>query len=563
MGNKSNDNEIPEETRKKFDQWYLQQVFNHYRQVATLAAAHQQQQQHPSTLESGDGRRTSINGQTLQAALENPVGLLQTRLGLVKERKLSVDPCNTASSPNSLRDKPLIQSDQSSSGHQSSHFVRTRIRTSFDPELELPKLHKWFAENQHPTRGQIQLYVNELNSLDSRRGRKPLDINNVVYWFKNARAAHKRQELKFVNGSVGGSSGGNVTDHDNNNDCQNKNMNEVGQELGSSGHNGRNNHVRDEECDDSDPEDESGEDRTEDDNSSQFSHTLDLSVNNRNKRRRSDSLDSGNHVPITGDAMHTVKDEAMSEDEEEDEGPDSSDIESEKFFEKFYTHGLPTGLPFYSAANGSAAGSVIINGQSAIPFGVYGSNKIAGNGNNNNNNPDSPEAADSRRIRRSRTFIDPMTEVPRLEQWFAVNTHPTHSQIVRYTDDLNRLQYRMKFPKLEPKNIQFWFKNRRAKFKRLSLPPSSSSHLNTSVSSTATSSSHGLSPLGENVIPPSTSPPTSSHGPNTSSSSSSVTSSCSISPKSQGNNLSVSSSSPSSCLPPVTSALNIERLIGN
>lgn len=35
------------------------------------------------------------------------------------------------------------------------------------------------------------------------------------------------------------------------------------------------------------------------------------------------------------------------------------------------------------------------------------------------------------------------------------------------------MPYRQKFPKLEPKNIQFWFKNRRAKIKRTSgLSPS-------------------------------------------------------------------------------------------
>lgn len=73
---------------------------------------------------------------------------------------------------------------------------KTRMRTSFDPELELPKLQRWFADNQHPSRQQIQQYVRELNSLESRRGRKPLDVNNVVYWFKNARAAQKRAEVR-------------------------------------------------------------------------------------------------------------------------------------------------------------------------------------------------------------------------------------------------------------------------------------------------------------------------------------------------------------------------------
>lgn len=69
--------------------------------------------------------------------------------------------------------------------------------------------------------------------------------------------------------------------------------------------------------------------------------------------------------------------------------------------------------------------------------------------------------------KRNRTFIDPVSEVPRLEEWFMLNTHPSHALIARYTDELNALPYRQKFPKLEQKNIQFWFKNRRAKCKRM------------------------------------------------------------------------------------------------
>ena len=77
-------------------------------------------------------------------------------------------------------------------------------------------------------------------------------------------------------------------------------------------------------------------------------------------------------------------------------------------------------------------------------------------------------SSDDRR-KRNRTFIDPVTEVPRLEHWFSLNTHPSHSLVLRYTEELNRQPYRLKFPKLEPKNVQFWFKNRRAKCKRLKL----------------------------------------------------------------------------------------------
>ena len=82
--------------------------------------------------------------------------------------------------------------------------------------------------------------------------------------------------------------------------------------------------------------------------------------------------------------------------------------------------------------------------------------------------PLSLTSSDDRR-KRNRTFIDPVTEVPRLEHWFSMNTHPSHSLVLRYTDELNRQPYRLKFPKLEPKNVQFWFKNRRAKCKRLKL----------------------------------------------------------------------------------------------
>lgn len=73
----------------------------------------------------------------------------------------------------------------------------SRVRTSFDPELELPKLHQWFAENPHPSRLTLQMYVKELNSLASRQSRKLLEVHNLCYWFKNARAAYKRAELRL------------------------------------------------------------------------------------------------------------------------------------------------------------------------------------------------------------------------------------------------------------------------------------------------------------------------------------------------------------------------------
>ena len=51
---------------------------------------------------------------------------------------------------------------------------------------------------------------------------------------------------------------------------------------------------------------------------------------------------------------------------------------------------------------------------------------------------------DPEKRKRNRTFIDPVSEVPRLEEWFLLNTHPSHALIARYTDELNCLPYRQK-----------------------------------------------------------------------------------------------------------------------
>ncbi|CAF3580366.1 unnamed protein product [Rotaria sp. Silwood1] len=74
---------------------------------------------------------------------------------------------------------------------------------------------------------------------------------------------------------------------------------------------------------------------------------------------------------------------------------------------------------------------------------------------------------DYNRSRRNRIFIDPTSEVPKLEQWFAIETHPDHVLIERICSELNEGEYRTKFPKLESKHIRLWFKNHRAKVKRI------------------------------------------------------------------------------------------------
>ncbi|GIZ00036.1 uncharacterized protein CEXT_53141 [Caerostris extrusa] len=332
--------DIPDETRKKFDQWYLQQFFQHCRQVALLQQQHQQQQQQ----------------QQQQQHLHHH------------------HPHHPA----------IVPPGETITG-------RTRIRTSFDPELELPKLHRWFAENQHPSRLQIQQYVRELNSLESRRGRKPLDVNNVVYWFKNARAAHKKGLSRSVALRVTGFVALAVT-------AGRKSVAGVRTEWLA----------------------RRASDRAED--------------QRRTKRLSSEhsieSSDSGDEeVDVMEDISMTIDEPGIRED----------------YGETMQQNGGVSGNDSLVSQEGEADRQ----GSGNYPGRVLG-------------------RLEERR-KRNRTFIDPVSEVPRLEQWFSANTHPSHSQIVRFTQELNSMQYRQKFPKLEPKNIQFWFKNRRAKCKRLNL----------------------------------------------------------------------------------------------
>lgn len=94
---------------------------------------------------------------------------------------------------------------------------------------------------------------------------------------------------------------------------------------------------------------------------------------------------------------------------------------------------------------------------------------------NTNVSPGSKNRNQSNGSRRNRVFIDPISEVPILEHYFSIETYPDHYLIEKICENLNKGEYRYKFPKLESRNIQLWFKNHRAKLKRLKTNPSCSS----------------------------------------------------------------------------------------
>ncbi|XP_044251764.1 uncharacterized protein dve [Drosophila takahashii] len=453
---------------------------------------------------------------------------------------------------------------------------KTRMRTSFDPEMELPKLQKWFADNPHPSRQQIQTYVVQLNALESRRGRKPLDVNNVVYWFKNARAAQKRAEMR--GGSLGSamsalghaamngylsqhaplgqnssSSAGSqpmsmgnlsmshdylksplslksedidtMSQHSDDMDEEQSRPNtpqlplslttherhrssplmdeddeeaagererEQQQEREAKG-DGLNGSLNDEdrheksrdEMQDNEKENSGAEDRHQDaqDAQSELASANQLNNNNHNNSGSHNDQDVGS-TPKRATPKEEDDDLDMDEDEEDNEN-DASHLDEFRSPSPDLAGGVvphKDQLPFPMVPNSmfsqsfmymshyipafgqAAAGHPHHHAAAAAAAAGIQPNALMGGGGLNLSGISNEE-----RRKRNRTFIDPVTEVPKLEQWFAMNTHPSHNLILKYTEDLNTMPYRQKFPRLESKNVQFWFKNRRAKCKRLKM----------------------------------------------------------------------------------------------
>uniref|UniRef100_A0A8D8Z2X4 DNA-binding protein SATB1 n=2 Tax=Cacopsylla melanoneura TaxID=428564 RepID=A0A8D8Z2X4_9HEMI len=404
---------------------------------------------------------------------------------------------------------PAIQTVQSQYPTQ-----KTRMRTSFDPELELPKLQRWFMENPHPSRDQIKQYVHELNNLDSRKGRKPLDVNNVVYWFKNARAAQKRAETRSLVPGMHGLMSSSMNGYASS-DSAFKDLSPVSADEGRDEFDDEDDdeHISDIEDHDMHPPNDtplsltaadrvSNEgDRENDKKAEEQEHnnlTSEEDVANKendvdpkypeNKESTDIKRESeGEKSPTSIEAANiinnnnNIKEPPLSdfEDDETDDfdmedAPEKINRSSEE--EKRSNFGSPCPSDLEKLQNILPRSSLnpgfpMIPNAAMFNHNIMYMNQLYPGFNLGHHSPTPVQnmnmsMTDERR-KRNRTFIDPVSEVPRLEQWFILNTHPSQQLIEKYTNELNRMPYRQKFPRLEPKNVQFWFKNRRAKCKRL------------------------------------------------------------------------------------------------
>lgn len=423
---------------------------------------------------------------------------------------------------------------------------KTRMRTSFDPDHEIPRLQKWFQDNQHPTREQMLNFLSELNGLDSRKGRRPLDLTNIIYWFKNARAAHRRASKSLDDGSyeVDDNSGHSPTNLDPNIPyLPNKNavyllpyamhpfmtssdMHDPKEPCDLSQAKKNNSFQNQEKKENIQPLNGTQEkdnsivnnmDVTKSDNGLNMiikavkeekaelvARPLEVDLSLKQDLPQSDPIDNdislernsnqqliqspercsnGGHISDSDDDEYDsdISNDGDSFSSHDDGDGDNVAIKKEHGNDQEYINAQMAHMSGMTSASGQQPLHIpqfphplamhyfpfnthLFAQQSARyqqQQHTHHPAKMDHNHVHNNNH--------GHRKRRTRVFIDPLTEIPKLEKWFTEDTHPSAYMIDKYCEELNRSDYRQKFPRLESKNVQLWFKNHRAKVKRMRL----------------------------------------------------------------------------------------------
>jgi len=381
-------------------------------------------------------------------------------------------------------------------------------RTWFDPVSEIPQLQRWLRQNSHPTRCDMARYARELNAGPHRQAlQRPLDVNNVAYWFKNARArAGARTSLNSnnddrVHAATDSAPASSERPDEHVPELPNSNAVYVVSPLLP----------------------RHGSDVTDDVTEARH-------VTSRKRRRRSVEPDENHNERCTSsmssssslsEMASAVTPAGLDDDEDRDNGEatdlsvrrtrsssslsvqsDDRGAKTDKDHGQLVAGQLHPALastttaplslslhvqqalqhqmqlamrymqhPLYPAAVPTAPAQRWLPwlGAGAKPELDDDSSTACSTTSAGAGAGETPGSAGEVRRKRSRVFIDPLSEIPRLEQWFAIDSHPSSTAIERLTDELNRSAYRQRFPPLEPKNVQLWFKNHRAKVKRQSL----------------------------------------------------------------------------------------------
>ncbi|KHN88263.1 hypothetical protein Tcan_05730 [Toxocara canis] len=377
----------------------------------------------------------------------------------------------------------LEQLDDNRNDHKSLSSMSVRFRslwlkkensftTRFNQLLEVPKLERWFRSDQNPSRQKLINYMNVLNGSNYRRHNSKITYQQICNWFSNQRAANrqsaKTNQLSAQNASVAqpllvppvqtALPAEYRPKFDFNALLENKQANGTANEVNLFDNysslvspkklvhvyimqSAKTNQLSAQNASVAQPllvppvqTALPAEYRPKFD----FNALLENKQANGTANEEFQRIDGGSDSPTPNDdaSVHSVSDAGFEHEAIKQESTTSSpELSLDLNGSLASTSPKPRPSP---AANGVAT-----NGQMA--------------------QSQTPAST----VARSRLMFDPLTELPVLEKWFEENPHPTWIQIDQYTEALNSCQYRQSYPPISTHNVKIWFKNRRAKCKRM------------------------------------------------------------------------------------------------
>lgn len=323
-------------------------------------------------------------------------------------------------------------------------------QTKFSQVSEIPRLERWFKQDPNPPRQKLISYMNMLNSAPYRKNNSKVTYQQICNWFSNQRAQNRTTNVSNASQTTSIPVATVPVDV-------------KAKFNGSNGYN---------------PQTE-GQSET-------------------------DRIDGGSESPNGHDdaSVHSMSDNDQDVKESLASSPDQQGFDfglngslspKRASSPNNISSALQAMLPNFAAGNLPLAASNQLTQQFANIFSQMGNANFAAlskefsssnpatsrdsstpskteskssNGTSNENQREGSQS-NTPNVARSRLMFDPLSELPILERWFEENPHPGWMQIEQYTDMLNGLPYRQNYPPISTHNVKIWFKNRRAKCKRL------------------------------------------------------------------------------------------------
>uniref|UniRef100_A0AC35FH13 Homeobox domain-containing protein n=1 Tax=Panagrolaimus sp. PS1159 TaxID=55785 RepID=A0AC35FH13_9BILA len=352
-------------------------------------------------------------------------------------------------------------------------------QTRFSTVTEIPKLERWFRMDPHPPRPKLQSYMNILNSTAYRRTNSKVTYQQISNWFTNARA-QQRSNYPFTSQQQTSTSTSSSqipiatapidirTKFNSSNGYNPLLLPTAETDRIDGGSESPNGHDDISEHSISDNDHDILQKESMASSPDQLLYDIAATLNGTTqtpsspKRATSPSSQQQQQSAATMNALNSML-------------PNFANLpltaaNQISQFASMFSNSLSNGSTFAQLSKDLINPVTPASSRETGTTHSHSKNEKSTPSSNNNNSENQREGSatsNTPNVARSRLMFDPLSELPILERWFEENPHPGWMQIEQYTDALNALPYRQNYPPISTHNVKIWFKNRRAKCKRL------------------------------------------------------------------------------------------------